>query len=273
MENSIIHGDCLEVMKDIADKSIDCIIADLPYGMVQCKWDSVIPFDLLWKQYERIIKPNGAIVLFGTQPFTSALVMSNPKWFKYEWIWEKNLYSNFLNAKRQPLKSHENILIFYKNQPTFNRIYSEYSESTRLRYPNGGTPKPGSNITHNCYKEIAKIRNPLDMERGRSPISRIKADCVHNGNNTKLHPTQKPTQLLEYLLKTYSLEGELVLDNTAGSGSLAIAAINTNRKYICIEKDPHYFEVMENRIANHDPNAPAKKAKVKPVSQGQLELW
>lgn len=271
--NSIIHGDCLEVMKDIADKSIDCIIADLPFGITACHWDSVIPFDRLWEQYKRIIKPNGAIALFGSQPFTSALVMSNPKWFKYEWIWEKNFFSGFMNAKRKPLVAHENICIFYEKQPTYNPQYRPYSPITLARYPVGKKKKRGTKIIQGIYGEECGQGGDTNHERGAYPISVQKIKGVNNGNSTKLHNTQKPTLLYEYLIKTYTQEGELILDNTAGSGTLAIAAINTNRKYICIEKDPHYFEVMRDRIANHDPNAPIKTKKPKPVPKGQLTLF
>ena len=274
MKNSIIHGDCLEVMKDIPDKSIDCIIADLPYGMTDCKWDTVIPFEPLWEQYKRIIKPNGAIVLFGSQPFTSALVMSNPQWFKYEWIWEKNYGSNFACLKYMPSKEHENILVFGKEKINYYPIRIPRTESSLKRDPKGTTrQKTGSNKPYELIKMTPlALQNPYEVDGLKNPRTVLKFNKnIHI--DKRHHPTQKPTTLLEYLIKTYTQEGELILDNTAGSGSLAIAAINTNRKYICIEKDPHYFEVMENRIANHVPNAPAKKAKVKPVPHGQLSLF
>ncbi|MBD2316686.1 DNA-methyltransferase [Phormidium tenue] len=256
--NSIINGDCLEVMKDIADRSIDCIICDLPYGVTACKWDVVIPFEPLWEQYKRIIKPNGAIALFGSQPFTSALVMSNPKWFKYEWIWEKSVSSGFLDANRKPLKIHENILIFYKQTPNYNPQMRKGEPYIKHQSPNRAA----------AYNKIKACT--LINEGQRFPNTVIK---IRNGNNKSSHPTQKPVPLIEYLIKTYTQEGELILDNTAGSGTLAIAAINTNRQYICIEKDPHYFEVMRDRIANHDPFAPVKTKKPKPAPKGQLTLF
>ena len=254
--NSIINGDCLEVMKDIDDRSIDCIIADLPYGVTNCAWDVVIPFDLLWEQYKRIIKPNGAIALFGSQPFTSALVMSNPKWFKYEWIWEKNSFSNPQLAKIQPLKIHENICVFSKGKHNY------FPQDLKLFT---GKTTQGKKSTLNHIQRNTNNYIQLHTNHPRS----IKKSKIERG----LAPTQKPVALIEYLIKTYTLEGELILDNTAGSGTLAIAAINTNRNYICIEKDKHYFEVMRNRIENHDPNAPIKTKKPKPVPKGQLSLF
>lgn len=266
--NSIINGDCLEVMQDIDDRSIDCIICDLPYGITACKWDVVIPFEPLWEQYKRIIKPNGAICLFGSQPFTSALVMSNPKWFKYEWIWEKTMPTGFYNAKKQPMKAHENILIFGETSIKYN---PQRTKALTLR---------SKNISKNTESSIYGIRTKKEWHEDgtRYPISRINFSNW-NGNlfgkseNKSKHNSAKPVALIEYLIKTYSQEGELILDNTAGSGTLAIAAINTNRRYICIEKDPHYFEVMRDRIANHDPNAPIKTKKPKAATKGQLTLF
>lgn len=256
--NSIINGDCLEVMKDIDDRSIDCIICDLPYGITACKWDIVIPFEPLWEQYKRIIKPNGAIALFGSQPFTSALVMSNPKWFKYEWIWEKERGVGFQIAKYRPMMQTENISVFCNGTPVYypqmtklavaktEKFASSKSSSSPLKYINQGS-------------RLATHRYPKNLIR--FPRKRSK------------HSTAKPVALIEYLIKTYTLEGELILDNTAGSGTLAIAAINTNRQYICIEKDPHYFEVMRDRIANHDPFAPIKTKKVPRSPKGQLTFF
>ena len=266
--NSIVKADCLEAMKLIPDKSIDCIIADLPYGITACKWDIVVPFEPLWEQYKRIIKPNGAIALFGSQPFTSALVMSNPKWFKYEWIWEKSKSPSALLANKQPLRYHENILMFYQKQPnyipqkTFIGIQDRRATFSRIKDNWKGHTDP------NLFSQSKQDTG------WRFPKSIIKSN---NSNKTGLlAPTQKPVALIEYLIKTYSIEGELILDNTAGSGTLAIACINTNRRYICIEKDPDYFEVMRNRIENHAPNAlvtPKKVKKPKAITEGQLALF
>ena len=260
--NTIINADCLEAMKYIADKSIDCIICDLPYGITACKWDTVIPFEPLWEQYKRIIKPRGAIVLFGSQPFTSALVMSNPRWFKYEWIWDKHIPRNFVNAKVMPMRKHENILIFYQSSTFY------YPQKTERKRPvkcknyskNGGAYK--LNKKNGNQKEyIYTHRNPDTIITG-----------FWQANKGKIHSTQKPVTLIEYLIKTYTLKGELILDNTAGSGTLAIAAINTDRNYICIEKDEHYFEVMRDRIENHNPNAIKPESRKETVSDDYVQL-
>jgi len=276
--NSIVNADCLEAMKFIPDKSIDCIITDLPYGITQCKWDTVIPFEPLWEQYKRIIKPNGAIVLFGSQPFTSALVMSNPKWFRYEWIWDKVQPTGFLDANRKPLKLHENILVFagkrtnYYPQKTVAKTLQADKTPQRVNLDHTsiyGKGSDGRSKNNSLWKESG-YRYPLTIQK----ISNHNGCLWGDTSKSVKHPTQKPIALLEYLIKTYTIEGELILDNTAGSGSLAIAAINTKRNYICIEKDDHYFQVMQERIANHDAIAPPpKKSKPRPVPEGQLSLF
>jgi site-specific DNA-methyltransferase (adenine-specific) len=275
--NSIVNADCLEAMKFIPDKSIDCIICDLPYGITACKWDTVIPFEPLWEQYKRIIKPNGAIVLFGSQPFTSALVMSNPKWFKYEWIWEKNYGSNFASYKYMPSKEHENILVFGKSKVNYYPIRIPRSEASLKRDPKGTTRLKSNKIWSKKPSQLTgmtqlPIKSPYDIDGMRNPRTIVKFNKERIKEQNR-HPTQKPVALLEYLIKTYTVEGELILDNTAGSGSLAIAAINTKRNYICIEKDDDYFQVMSDRIANHDPIAPAKKPRLERVPKGQLQLF
>ena len=233
--NQIICGDCLEVMKEIPDKSVDMILCDLPYGTTACKWDTIIPFEPLWAQYERIIKDNGAIVLTASQPFTSMLVMSNPKWFKYEWIWDKKLATGYLNAKLMPLKRHENILVFYKRPPVYNPQFTEgepYDKGFAL------------SESENWGKQVAVSRK---NESGRRyPTSLI---VKSNANQRiKVHPTQKPVELFEYLIKTYTLPGEVVLDNCIGSGTTAIAALNTGRFFIGIEKEPKYVEIARKRV-------------------------
>ena len=271
--DSIINADCLEAMKLIPDKSIDCIICDLPYGITACKWDVVIPFEPLWEQYKRIIKPNGAIALFGSQPFTSALVMSNPKWFKYEWIWEKQYGSNFACFKYQPSKEHENILIFGEGRVNYYPIRRLRSSLSLLRDPIGVTRVKKHNKWDGKNVDITKI--PV-CDHSIASDGKKNAGTIlkfNYGTDRGLHNTQKPVALIEYLIKTYTQEGELILDNTAGSGTLAIAAINTNRRYICIEKDPHYFDVMRDRVAKHDPNAPIKTKKPPKVPKGQLTLF
>jgi len=244
--NKIYLGDCLEVMKEIADKSIDMILCDLPYGTTACKWDTIIPFEPLWEQYKRIIKDNGAIVLTASQPFTSALVMSNVKMFKYEIIWEKERPTNIFLMKKQIGKVHENILVFYKKQPTYNPI-SEVSKQPKNNQNNRSQVGEMNSIETlgGTKTKISKEYNP----QIRFPRSVLK---INRGtrNNNKLHPTQKPVALFEYLIKTYTSVGDVVLDNTIGSGTTAVAAINTGRNFIGIEKEPKYVEITNKRISD-----------------------
>ncbi len=228
----LIKGDCLVEMQNIPDKSIDCIICDLPYGTTACKWDTVIPFEPLWAQYKRIIKDNGAIVLFGSQPFTSALVMSNPKMFRYEWIWEKEQGINFLFSKKQPMKVHENVCVFYKAQPKYNPIMAIGSPYT------SGAGKSGETLKGYAEKVVTENKG----ERFPRTVQFFKRETK------SLHPTQKPLPLLEYLIKTYTNENEVVLDNTMGSGTAGVAAVNLNRNFIGIEMDEAYFEIASKRI-------------------------
>ena len=241
--NQVYQGDCLEVMKGIPDKSIDMILCDLPYGTTACKWDTIIPFEPLWEQYKRIIKDNGAIVLTASQPFTSALVMSNPDMFKYCWYWDKEVGSSSLLAKIQPLRSMEDICVFYKKQSTYN-------PQMELRKKENYRPLPKKNGSE-IYNINPKI---IDYNNGKYiyPKSRIVINGKGKELNSKykLHPTQKPVALFEYLIKTYTNEGDLVLDNCAGSGTTGVACINLNRKYILIEKEPKYVEIINNRINN-----------------------
>lgn len=241
IENKVLNCDCLDGMRLIEDKSIDMILCDLPYGTTQCKWDTIIPFELLWEQYNRVIKDNGAILLFSSQPFTSALVMSNPKMFKYEWIWQKTHPKGHLNAKKMPMRAHENICVFYKKPPTYNPQMT-HGHKRKVAKTNYVRESDGNS----CYgREIRKTsydstdRYPLDVQ------------VFSNADQSnKLHPTQKPVELLEYLIKTYTNEGQVVLDNCIGSGSTAVAAINTNRKYIGFELDSTYYDIAKNRIEN-----------------------
>lgn len=232
-------GNCLELMKDIPDKSIDMILCDLPYGTTACKWDIIIPFEELWEQYNRIIKDNGAIVLFGSEPFSSKLRISNIKNYKYDWIWKKTKASGHLNTKKQPMRSYENIIVFYTKQCLYNPqglIYGEYNNNRASReckidgkYTYGKEKNFGISVAKNYPKNILEYANP---------------------NNNLLHPTQKPVPLLEYLIKTYTNEGELVLDNCMGSGSTGVACINTNRNFIGIELDENYYNIACERINN-----------------------
>ena len=229
----LIQGDCLEKMKDIPDKSVDMILADLPYGTTACKWDTIIPFEPLWEQYNRIIKDNGAIVLFGSQPFTSTLVMSNPKMFKYEAIWYKDRPTGLFTAKVQPMKYHENILFFGKNKLNYKPEMWEGAKN----HNNLGKNKSKSSH-YNSKFSIPKT------DGLKYPKSVIYCQREH----PPVHPTQKPVALLEYLIKTYTNENDLVLDNCMGSGSTGVACKNTGRKFIGIELDPEYFKIAEKRI-------------------------
>ena len=234
----LIKGDCLEQMKNIRDKSIDMILCDLPYGTVRCKWDAIIPFEPLWEQYERIIKDNGAIVLTASQPFTTNLAMSNMRSFRYEWIWDKTRGSNFQLAKKMPMKSHENILVFYKKPPTYN---PQYWYSTPYKITEGKRAKTIEGLSNSS----AGVKRTATVSDGRRyPLSIIR----EKRDKEKLHPTQKPVALFEYLIKTYKNEGETVLDNCMGSGTTAIACLNTNRNFIGIEKDDKYFDISCDRI-------------------------
>ena len=248
--NNIWLGDCLELMQNIPAKSVDMILCDLPYGTTACKWDTVIPFEPLWTQYKRIIKDNGAIVLFGSQPFTSALVMSNVKWFKYEVIWDKERTSNPMLAKIQPMKTHENILVFGKEKLKYNPQFTNKKNAETIKRDKRRVGYNDSKSEHFELKYTSRNSNDYKYPESVLKINR------ENGNNQfkkelVKHPTQKPVPLLEYLIKTYTNEGDTVLDNCAGSGTTAIACLNTNRNYICIEKEPKYYEIILNRIAAH----------------------
>ena len=252
MLNQIFNEDCLEWMKRIPDWSIDCIITDPPYWSTKCSWDTIIPFDKMWEQLKRIIKPNGAIVLFWSEPFSSALRMSNIKMYKYDWIWEKNFSGGFATAKRMPMKYHENISIFYTKQPNYNPQFEEYADSVKKRFKDGESvnvdkqSKKSTNQIHNGFWSSA---HSISHTRGKYPSSVQKISSVPNANGARVHPTQKPVALIEYLIRTYTNEWETVLDFTIGSGTTAIACINTNRNYIGFELDKWYFDIANERIA------------------------
>jgi len=238
-------GDCIEVMKSISDGSIDAIITDPPYGTTACKWDSVIDFDLMWEQLNRIIKPNGAIVLNSSQPFTSALIMSNPKYFKYEWIWQKSHATGHLNSKRQPMRQHENICVFYRSQCTYN---PQMIDKTYL----DKRTRSGDDNEVNVYGDFKKVDRQIPTTKGYPKTIQYFATPFKGGEGGK-HPTQKPVTLMEYLIKTYTNEGETVLDFTMGSGTTGVAAKNTNRKFIGIEQDKNYFNISKERINKEQP--------------------
>jgi site-specific DNA-methyltransferase (adenine-specific) len=243
MVNQVFNMDCLEGMQMIPDKSIDMILCDLPYGTTACKWDVIIPFEPLWKQYERIIKDNGAIVLTASQPFTSALVMSNPKMFKYEWIWEKNVSSNFMQYSFMPAKKHENVLVFAKGRTIYNAIMECKNPASidRMKYK------------FQDRKVSEHFHVPIDTSNRMEYM--FPTSVKKFNRETGLHPTQKPVALFEYLIKTYTNEGETVLDNCMGSGTTAIACINTGRNYIGFEKEEKYYNIILERIKKHTKQA------------------
>jgi len=239
-KNKIYLGDCLELMpKHIEDKSIDMIFCDLPYGTTQNKWDSVIPLGELWKEYKRVIKDNGAIVLFAAQPFTSALIMSNPKMFKYDWIWQKPKGTGHLNAKKQPMRDKEDVLVFYKKQCTYNPQMTEgapYKDKAGKDHTKS-TSMTGSYGSYTNYREVNKgVRYPKQVQQ---------FGVVERGT---LHPTEKPLEIVEYMIKTYTNEGDLILDNTCGSGTTGRGAKNLNRDYIMMEMDKEYYEIANKML-------------------------
>ena len=236
-------GDCLEVMKDIPDGSVDVIITDPPYGTTACKWDSVIDFDLMWEQLNRIIKPNGAIVLFGSEPFSSALRMSNIKNYKYDWIWDKERGVGMSTVKHRPMKQHEIISVFSNNKHEYYPIKiprEKILDSTKWKF-NKINSENGNFNSKGKPGRIYEDKFPVSILK----YHKDKGEC--NGNN-RVHPTQKPVALMEYLIKTYTNENETVLDFTMGSGSTGVAAKNLNRNFIGIEQDQKYFNIAEQRI-------------------------
>jgi DNA modification methylase len=237
--NSLIHGECIEAMRFLADKSIDMILCDLPYGTTACKWDIIIPFDKLWEQYNRVIKDNGAIVLFGSEPFSSTLRMSNIKNYKYDWKWLKSRTTGFQMARKRPMKDYEDILVFYLKQPVYNN-----TELIKLEKPINSWRKNGKG--GNGLNEVKTDKN-RKQEYTNFNRQTLKFSNEHNVGPLT-HPTQKPVALLEYLIKTYTNEGEMVLDNTMGSGSTGVACVNTNRNFIGIEMDENYFNIACKRI-------------------------
>ena len=248
INSKIYHGDCLEKMKLIDNKSVDLILCDLPYGTTKCKWDIIIPFEPLWEQYNRILKDNGSIVLNASQPFTSLLITSNIKMFKYSWVWEKNCPSNIACGNSQPLRYTEDICVFYKNKSTFNKQMIERSESgskliKQYQKNNISFKLSKSDVSSNTATEVdpnkydSMLKNPSNLiyfgvERGKAHV----------------HPTQKPLALFEYLIKTYTNEGDLVLDNCAGSGTTGVACLKLNRRFILIEKENEFVDIIKNRI-------------------------
>ena len=240
----LMHGDCLELMKTIPDGAVDMVLTDPPYGTTACKWDSVIPFEPMWEKLKRVTKKNGAIVMTASQPFTSALVMSNVKMFKYEWIWEKAVGSNFAALKYQPMKEHESVLVFSEGKHNYYPIKQprKGSGAARLSYGHNGS-KTGETAGGQDFKGFT---SETYDKNSRNPSS---VQYFNNREkNRGLHPTQKPVAMMEYFIKTYTNEGETVLDFTMGSGTTGVACMNTNRKFIGIELDKGYFQIAKERI-------------------------
>jgi len=233
----LLHGDCLELMKNIPDNSIDLILTDPPYGTTACKWDSIIPLDLMWKQLKRAIKPNGAVVMTAGQPFTSVLVMSNVEMWRYELVWDKQRCSDFLNANRKPLNSHENIQVFYIESPTYNK-QTWYSEPYK---------KTINSSLSDCYGNRG-VALSESIDGARCPLSIISLPR----DGSRLHPTQKPVALMSYLIKTYTNEGDTVLDFCCGSGTTGVACKRWNREYILIEKEAEYCDIARRRLEAED---------------------
>jgi site-specific DNA-methyltransferase (adenine-specific) len=246
-DGKLYNGDCLEIMLLLNDKSVDLILCDLPYGTTRSKWDAIIPFDKMWEQYERIIKDDGAIILTASQPFTSALLMSRPELFKYEWIWEKSRGSNFVHSKYQPLKCHESALVFSKSPAAYNKKnnYMKYFPQMKKGQPyDKGIVQNDSKILQGTYKFYSGDNTSGDRFPRSVQYFSSDSDKIDRG----LHPTQKPVELFEFFIKTYTSKGDIVLDNCSGSGTTGIASINTGRKFILIEKETTYFDISSERI-------------------------
>lgn len=235
-------GNCLEILSEIADNSIDMLLVDLPYGTTECKWDTIIPLDQLWEQYNRVCKKNAAMVFTAQQPFTTVLAASNIENLKYEWIWEKPQGTNPMNAKIMPLKSHENVLVFYREKPTYN---PQMWYSTPYRGYSSEKHKLGE-VYGNAEYRHSKHRDNPDGSRYPKSVQRWKQEKGY-------HPTQKPVEMMEYLIKTYTNEGDTVLDNTMGSGTTGVACMNTLRNFIGIEMDEKYFDIAKDRIESTNP--------------------
>lgn len=237
---SLFQGDCLPLLKEFDDKSVDMILCDLPFGTTRCRWDTVISIPELWREYNRIIKENGAIVLFGVEPFSTQMRIENLKNFKYDWVWLKSRPTGHLNAKKQPMRAYEIISVFYKKQCTYNPqglIEGEFDNNR----PSRGNKVMGEYVH-------GQERNNFGISKYTNYPKNVLQ--YPNPNNKTLHPTQKPVDLLEYLIKTYTNEGDLVLDNCMGSGSTGVACIHTNRQFVGIEIDEKYYNIAEKRIRN-----------------------
>jgi site-specific DNA-methyltransferase (adenine-specific) len=245
MNIQLINGDCLEEMAKLPESSIDLVLTDPPYGTTACKWDTVIPFEPLWAAYKRICKKNAAIVLFGSEPFSSVMRVSNPLMYRYDWVWDKVKAGNFVLGNKMPLKTHENVSVFYSNLPTYN---PQKTDAVKKRSENPLTHVAVNN-SQTAQTASGVVKYGTSYEQGKLlPVS-IQTFSKDNYGKNILHPTQKPVALMEYLIRTYTNEGETVLDNTMGSGTTGVACKNTNRNFIGIELDKGYFDIASKRIA------------------------
>lgn len=249
MKEEIIQGDCLEKMKEMAENSVDLIFADLPYGTTNCSWDEIIPFEPMWAEFERVIKDNGAMIFTASQPFTSALLMSKPTLFRHSWIYKKRCASNFAQAKYSPMKEHEDVLIFGKGKVNYYPIKEERQGSGRDRAKYAYSDKS----RHASGEFVGNIKGEYDKENDSGNDELRYPSSVQEFNNRAvgdrgLHPTQKPVVLIEYLIKTYSKEGDTILDPVAGSGTTGVAARNLKRNFILIEKEPEYVKIINERL-------------------------
>jgi len=242
LESKLILGDCLEEMKNLPDNCIDMVLADLPYGTTQNLWDSIIPLDLLWEQYNRIVKINGAMVFTAAPPFDKILAVSNIKNFKYEWIWHKNKATGHLNSKKMPLRAHENVLVFYRKQPTYNPQITSGNKPANIVYEKIHEHSEQRNYNH------ADRHNYSKGKTTRQPRSVLNIKILDNIKKEKFHPTQKPIELMAYMIKTYTNENDIVLDNTMGSGTTCAAAKALGRRYIGIELKEEYYNFAAERM-------------------------
>ena len=253
MNYQIYNDDCIHKMKELAEEGVkvDMVLTDLPYGTTTCKWDSIIPFEDIWDSIHLVSNDHTPILLFGTEPFSSHLRLSNEKEYRYDWIWHKNTSGSFAAAKKMPMKYHEIISVFYQKLPTYNPQFQEYSDSMKKRFKQGekvNRDKQLNHSTNSIQRGLSLEPTPFDFQRGKYPESVQYFKAVGNANNNRLHPTQKPTELLEYFIKTYTNEGNIVLDFTMGSGSTGVACMNTGRKFIGIELEKEYFDIAKKRL-------------------------
>ena len=260
----LLLGDCLEKMSEIPDGSIDMVMTDPPYGTTACKWDSIIPLEPMWEHLKRVIKPNGAIVMMASQPFTTTLIASNMKMFKYCWIWEKERPTNIFGMKHRPGKVHEDIVVFYSKQPVYNPITEPSKQPRNNDRRRNKSQRGAMNTIETLGTTKAKISSSYDPTR-RQPRSVLKISRGTRGKK-RLHPTQKPVALMEYLIKTYTQEGETILDFCMGSGTTGVACKNLDRRFVGIEKDETYFEIAKARIEGWVPE-------IKKDEVGMLLLW